>query len=402
MNFVIYAGDRKYHSILSPISNQLKSTKHNFLYVYNKQTHILYPTHPDHKQYYHYDGQTNIDEHHESHTLGFVIPFKPDVLLIARERWQPEQSIIEEFKTKWDCTVCCVEVSSHLSNNIENRLEMMSRTRYPQNKIDYFFEHSNWAKERRIDCLDESYREKIIVVGNTRSFEPDREKNIRDKYNIDSNKKQILFWGVINTTRNTAFDALKVLAEKTKETHQIFYKCYPGEPYNEKFSNQFNPFIIDGVQVVYDEDDVYDIANVCETHIGQASSVFNFAFCLNKKIVNLDSVCGASEKMNDINVFINETGNGVEDSAKFWMNVWGLKNIEEFKNLVDIERINLFKRTNFEFMESVKKNTLDFDWECNFLDTDKKDYGDLIRYFDEYEFDGMSSKRIIDFLEKKL
>ncbi len=44
-----------------------------------------------------------------------------------------------------------------LINNIENRLEMLSRTNYPQNSIDYFFEHSEWAKHRRIDCLDNSF-----------------------------------------------------------------------------------------------------------------------------------------------------------------------------------------------------------------------------------------------------
>ena len=162
---------------------------------------------------------------HISQTLNLKIPFKPDVLIIARERWQPEQSIIHEFKTKWNCKICCVEVSSHLINNIENRLEMLSRNNHPQNMVDYFFEHSEWARQRRIDCLDKNFGKKSIVVGNTRTFKIkyDKEK-IFNKYKIDPNKKQILFWGVINTTRNIAFDALKKLQQKSKDKYQIFYK----------------------------------------------------------------------------------------------------------------------------------------------------------------------------------
>ena len=209
MNIVLYAGDRKYHSVLEPISKQLK--KHsdiNFLYYYTNSTQLQFP---QNNQHFEYDGQV-VDEEdiHISQTLNLKIPFKPNVLIIARERWQPEQSIIHEFKTKWNCKICCVEVSSHLINNIENRLEMLSRNNHPQNMVDYFFEHSEWARQRRIDCLDKNFGKKSIVVGNTRTFKIkyDKEK-IFNKYKIDPNKKQILFWGVINTTRNIAFDALK-------------------------------------------------------------------------------------------------------------------------------------------------------------------------------------------------
>lgn len=223
MNIVIYAGDRKYYSVLEPISKELKNTTHSFLFYYNKQTQLLYPTLPDHKPYFEYDGQIGEENPTISETLDIQLPFKPDILILARERWQPEQSIIYEFKTKWNCVVCCVEVSSHLTNNIENRLEMLSRNNYPQNQIDYFFEHSEWAKQRRIDCLDESYINKTIVVGNTRDFKSNNLVPLKEKYNIDPNKHQILFWGVINTTRKIAFEALKTLREKTKDTHQIFF-----------------------------------------------------------------------------------------------------------------------------------------------------------------------------------
>jgi hypothetical protein len=398
MNIVIYAGDRKYYSVLEPISEELKNTNHSFLFYYTKQTQLLFPTHPEHKPYFEYDGQIEEENPTISETLEIQLPFKPDVLILARERWQPEQSIIHEFKTKWNCIVCCVEVSSHLTNNIENRLEMLSRYNFPQNQVDYFFEHSEWAKQRRIDCLDESYKNKIIVVGNTRNFKSNEIKSLKEKYKVDPTKQQILFWGVINTTRRIAFEALKTLREKTKDTHQIFYKCYPGEPFNERFQKDFNPFCIEGVEIIYDENDIYGMAEICDTHIAAASSVFNFAFSHNKKLINLDIICQASDKMNDINIYLQETNNGVEDSARFWMGVWKLNSIEEFKNLIDTKRINIFKTTNSKYIDCVRKNTINFDWDCNFLKTPKKDFGDLINYFDEYKFDGNAPKRIINFL----
>ena len=398
MNIVLYAGDNKYYKTLLPIAKEIKKRDHNFLFLYSEKTQLQSP---HQKGHFSYDGRwPDTGEYVESESLLLNIPFKPDLLIIARERWQPEQSIIFEFKSKFDAKVACVEVSSHLLNNIENRLEMLSRMTFPQNTIDYFFEHSEFAKERRIDCMDESFRDRIVVTGNPRFSDVELNLDNLRKYDIDPNKKQILFWGIINTTRDTMFEALNVLAEKTKDTHQIFYKCYPGEPTNPNFVNQFNPFVVDGVQVVYEEDDIFDIANLCDIHIGAASSIFNFAFYFDKVLVNLDSVCDASNRMNDMNVYTSETGNGVEDSAKFWMGVWNIQTIEEFKSFVDMDRLEKFKETNNVVMDLVKKHSIDFDWDCKFLDTPQKNYGDLLTIFDEYGLDGGSPQRIVNFLEK--
>jgi hypothetical protein len=143
------------------------------------------------------------------------------------------------------------------------------------------------------------------------------------------------------------------------------------------------------------------MAEICDTHIAAASSVFNFASIHNKKIINLDSVCAPSEKMNDINIYLQETNNGVEDSAKFWMNIWKLNNVEEFKNLIDLKRIDIFKKTNSEYIDCIRKNTIDFDWDLECLNTPKKEYGDLIKYFDEYNFQENTPKKIIDFLNNE-
>lgn len=398
MNIVIYAGDNKYYKTLLPVVKEIKRRDHTYLFLYCKDTSLRFPQQKDR---FAYDGNfPDQGENVISETLGLRIPFKPDLLLLARERWQPEQSIIHEFKTKFSAKIGLVEVSSHLVNNIENRLEMLSRMQPPQNMIDYYFEHSEFAKDRRIDCMDENYRDKIKVVGNPRFTDIKLTEGL-GKYHIDSSKEHILFWGVINTTRDTALKALKVLAEKTKDTHQIFYKCYPGEPSNPKFKNQFNPFVVKNVQVIYDEDDIFDIASLCNTHIGQMSSIFNFAFYYDKKIVNLDSVCKASERMNDLNTFINETGNGVEDSAKFWMRIWNIPTVKEFKEFIGVDRINTFKKTNKEVMSLVSEHTLDFDWDCKFISKPNKAYGKLLTLFDEYGFDKKAPVRIVNILENE-
>ena len=167
-----------------------------------------------------------------------------------------------------------------------------------------------------------------------------------------------------------------------------------------RFTKQFNPFCVEGVTVIYNENDIYAMSEICDTHIAAASSVFNFAFAHNKKIINLDSVCDASNRMNDITCYTQETNNGVEDSATFWMRVWRLNTIEEFKNLIEINRLDKFNETNSSLLNIVKDNTIDFDWELKCLSQSKKEYGELIKMFDEYNLDGKSPFRIINFLDE--
>ena len=60
------------------------------------------------------------------------------------------------------------------------------------------------------------------------------------------------------------------------------------------------------------------------------------------------------------------------------------------------------RKRNKEYIQSVKDNTIDFDWDCNFLNTPKKDYGDLINYFDFYNLDKNTPNRIINFLNNEI
>ena len=144
------------------------------------------------------------------------------------------------------------------------------------------------------------------------------------------------------------------------------------------------------------------MAKICDTHIAAASSVFNFAFAHNKKLINLDSVCNANTEMNNIDNYINESNRGVEDSAKFWMRVWGLKTIEEFKDFIDLDRLKIFYSTNKKYERQIKQNTIPFDWDCHFLKILQKNNKNLHKFFDSYGFDNQAPQRIINFLKTKM
>ena len=403
MNIFYYASSNRSYTPLLNVYKESVGRDIPSFFLYNQHTDIGLTNELDK-----YNYSTNVEHDFKDgyliETLGLKLPFKPDVVILARERWQPEQGVIHELKGKYDSKIFVVEVSSHLINNIENRLEMISRdTGFPQKLVDGYFEHSEFAKQRRIDCLYPEWEKKSIVVGNPRFDElsggNDKESCI-NKYNIDSNKKQILFWGVINTTRNKVLSLLKDLQEKNGNKYQIFYKPNPQEPYNPLFSYQFqSKFIIPGVEVIYDDNDINAMSDICDIHIGSITSILNYALYFNKKIVNLNSVCDIDKYMNDFSRYENELKEGVEDSASFWMGVFNIKTIDEFKNFIDLSRLEKFKKTNNHIMDISKKCTNNYDMNYKFLTDKVVSRKDFVKLFDEFN-DKNASKRIINYLEE--
>ena len=186
-----------------------------------------------------------------------------------------------------------------------------------------------------------------------------------------------------------------------RNEYQIFYKCYPGEPHNALFKHQFNPFIIPEVEVIYDNSDINTMSKLCDIHIGAVTSVYNYGFYFDKKIVNLNSVCDIQEYMNDMKRYENETKDGVEDSAQFWMNIHKLKTIDEFKEFVNMDRLEKFKETNEYVMDMARKHINDYDLDYNFLTADKKERKEFIKLFDEFN-DNKASERIVNYLEENV
>jgi hypothetical protein len=400
MNLIIFASDNKGVSSVINVVKQLKNTNHNYFFLYSQETQLQYPTHNLDKFTY----DSNILEDNWMgvwcDSLNIHLPFTPDVLLIQRDCWQPEQSIIHEFKSKWGCRVVMVEVNTHLNNNPETILEMYSRTKYPQNQIDLYFEQSEFTKQERgksgFNIL------KSVVTGNPKFDDiSDIETGYCfEKYQIDSKKTQILFYSLINVSRNEMFQCLENLINKIDHSkYEIFFKPYPGEPFNPQFNHQYFPFIYENVKVIYDDIDLPGIAKICDIHIGAISSIIHFPLLLNKKIININNFCTYLDGASSLEKYLTENSIGIEDSANFWMRVHNLPTYDSFIKLVNPDRISSYKKDIEYFMSIVKECTIDYDFELNCLNQKMPNTEKILKLFDEFN-DFNSSERIIKEIEK--
>jgi hypothetical protein len=401
MNIVIFASDSKgVSSVINTVRTIQQTTTHNYFFLYSQETQLQYPSHNLDKFTY----DSNISEDNWggiwSDSLNVHLPFTPDVLLIQRDCWQPEQSIIHEFKSKWNSKITMVEVNTHLNNNPETILEMYSRTKYPQNQIDLYFEQSEFTKqERGKSGFDIS---KSVITGNPKfdNLLEVKTEYCYEKYNIDKKKTQILFYSLINVSRNEMFKCLENLIEKIDHSkYEIFFKPYPGEPFNEKFKSQFFPFIYDKVKVIYDDIDIYPLTKICDIHMGAISSIIHFPLLLSKKIININNFCTYLDGSSSLEKYLTENNIGIEDSAKFWMRIHDLPTYDAFIDLVNPKRVISYKKDIEYFISVIKECTIDYDFELNCLDQKMPDTKKLLKLFDEFN-DFNSSKRIIKEIEK--
>ena len=102
--------------------------------------------------------------------------------------------------------------------------------------------------------------------------------------------------------------------------------------------------------------------------------------------------------MNYFSRYEKEKKDGVEDSAQFWMGVFNLNSLDEFRELVDVTRLETFNKTNEEVMTLAKECVSDYDLNYEFLDEPIKPRDKFIKIFDEFN-DRKASKRIIDYIE---
>ena len=88
MNLVIFASDNKGLSSLNSIINESSERGINLFVMICQDTQLMFPIQNKDK----YEILTNCENINPtySQTLGVELPFKPDWLLVARERWEPE------------------------------------------------------------------------------------------------------------------------------------------------------------------------------------------------------------------------------------------------------------------------------------------------------------------------
>jgi hypothetical protein len=422
-NILLFCSDSKGKAVLVNIVRTLKSEyldKFNFLFMYSDEKQLQYPTQDKQKFRMDCDDDTlsnwdTSDLH--SNSLNMKLPWKPDFLVIQRERWQPEQSIIQEFHDKWNTHISCVEVNSQIVNSYETQFEMLSRLNYPQNLVNTFFEGSEWTSNNRKLMLGSDW-DKNVVVGNPRfdgnplyTIKENVLDDIKREYNIDD-RKNIFVWSLINNTRPKLLDILNNLSKNIDHTkYKIFFKPYPGEPTNERFKHQFNGNTIihngetiDNISIIYNDSHTFPLVDLSDIHLVNISSAVLFPLSFNKDIVNIENKLGGLNYLTDINIYTNEDNNGVEDSAKFWMSVFNLDSKEKFIKLVEQFDTDVWKQKNELILESFNKHIIEYDDELSFLDnivSDTTKQNNILKYYDEYS-DGKSSNRILDYLYSQI
>ena len=162
--YLIVASDERSYLDLKNVVLELKNRNLPYFFLYNNSNIKLYP----HISLDNFKYDTNIeftDKKYPSKTLGFDLPFKPNVLLITCENWEPEKNIVWEFK-QLGCFIGCIENASWIHNQIKTKLELASRKTFPSNCIDVFFDHSKWCLETKTQAG--WWNQKSIVTGNPR------------------------------------------------------------------------------------------------------------------------------------------------------------------------------------------------------------------------------------------
>jgi len=209
LNVVVFASDAKHTSYLNSIILQ-GWNEVNLFYMVCSETQLKHPA--VNPEVFDIDHNVVNPEPVKSYTLNQTLPFKPDWLIVSRERWDPESSIINEFKNKLGAKIALVEPNSAMISSVNQFLESESKNRFVNN-IDVFFDHSNFIKEQR-KLL--GFKGNIVVTGNPKydinlDLEESAVQALKDYYNIDPNKKQVLLFTLQNKYRYKLFEQFNSL-----------------------------------------------------------------------------------------------------------------------------------------------------------------------------------------------
>lgn len=377
MNLVIFSSDAKGTSSLNSIINEASERGVNLFAMICQDTQLQFPTQNRDK----YEILTNCENINPTYSqaLGVTLPFKPDWLILQRERWEPETSIILEFKQKFNCKIGIIEPNCWILGNAESRLEIFSKNRF-KDLIDVFFIHSTQAKNHH-DIT--GFEGTTHITGNPKydiNFNTSEEaiSNLKSYYKVEDTKEQVLLFSLINEHRDNINNIFKEIINGDSDK-QYFYKPYPGEPFDPKFKNDYFPkFFLDNCTPILEENHIWGMFDICHKHIGCISSIMHATLLKGKKYVDLSLDLGIEKKYLDFSGIYKSEGVGIENNIRMWLR--GL-NI----NIDDLNQI-LSKSYNQQ-LESLNKNV----W--NNLDNPQK----LLTLFDDFN-DFKANKRIINYI----
>lgn len=371
MNVVFFASDSKGLSSLRSSIQEANGRGFETLEISSNTTQLNQNYQVTHK------GKSKLSFPCQS--LGFNLPFKPDWLIVNRERWNPESSIIKDFKKTFNCKVALIEPNAWALANCESMLECHSRNRFID-LIDVFFCHSTHSKKLQKSL---GFNGNLFITGNPKydsnlKVSKDDLNRIKLKYDINNDKENVLLFSLVSSGRlkiNNIFE--KIVQDKSKN---YFYKPYPGEPFDPLFIKNFNPFFLENCKPILEENEIWPFFHLCNTHIGGFSSIMHASLLLSKKIINLWSKC--QQDPDDIFGVDNVFGNhqGIEARPRMWMDVLGFKSKKDFHSFV----------TNYPMKQINKLNEKVINaFSCNKT---------LLNIFDDFN-DSNACYRIINYLE---
>jgi hypothetical protein len=103
-NVVVFASDSKALSSLNSVISECSKEGQNICYDNTTNTVTAPKFNKDNFQVLSNIERNNIEF---SDVLGLHLPFKPDWLIVNRERWDPELDLINEFKQKVELQSRC-------------------------------------------------------------------------------------------------------------------------------------------------------------------------------------------------------------------------------------------------------------------------------------------------------
>lgn len=379
MNLVIFASDAKALSSLNGLIHAANSMGIKLFAMVTQSTQLKHP------KYQQLDFQiiSNVSRKSvvKSDSLGVDLPFKPDWLIVNRERWDPELSIIKEFKLKFGCKVGLVEPNAWILNGAESRLETYSKNRFTD-LIDIFFIGSQHGIDQQRLA---GFTGNLVAVGNPKydsnfKIEVNQIEHLKQQYQVKKDTNKHLLFSLVNSHR---VKLNKILSTYDSNPNiQTFYKPYPGEPFEAKFSKDFHPsFFLPNTKPILDEKHIWGMFEICDTHVGIMSSIVHASLLKGKKYIDHSLDLNLPEEYLDFSNVFQDGGPGLENNKAMWMRSFGFNNESQLRALLPDEYKSKIEKLNNKV------------W--NNLDNPKE----LLKLFDDYN-DGNASKRIIDELQK--
>tara|TARA_R110002167_G_scaffold12641_11_gene53649 strand:- start:437 stop:1564 length:1128 start_codon:yes stop_codon:yes gene_type:complete len=368
--YLIVASDERSYLDLKNVVVELKNQNLPYFFLYNDANIKLYP----HNSLNHFKYDTNVEflnKTYPSKTLGFELPFKPDILLITCENWEPEKTILSEFK-QWGCFIGCVENSSWIHNHIKTKLEIASRKSYPSNGIDVFFDHSEWCLETKKQAG--WWAQKSIITGNPR-FD-------NNSFKLKEDNIMIVYGSMEREHHIKIINIYQDLVNKYPEW-DIYYKYHPSE--KTDFPDDFK-----NIKTIDTNNEFKELVSKSVHNIGIFSSVMYLPLVMNKNVVVLNhSLIGVDDEL-DIDKFKGHEFN-------FWKNILGFDTFKEFESFITKDYIIKTKIRNKYFEKAINKDLVFYDENHTFM-SKRSNNNTALKYYTDYN-DNQSSKRIINFIE---